>query len=165
MPADPPRGPKYLLSAALGLPPPPTPQGAGRGRDGGGAAVGANVQGFVDGYAKLGLREAVAAARVVVTTNAVTPKPRVGLRGTPRPRLLLPNLPQSSDGVRLRSMSMYHPPTVFHSTSPAVAGCSWDFSPLDSHEHVHPVPIVNVIDNANQYVDKVIVQGGMGRCE
>ena len=31
----------------LGLPPPPTPQSAGRGRDGGGAAIGANVQGFV----------------------------------------------------------------------------------------------------------------------
>ena len=117
------------------------------------------------GYAKLGLIEAVAAAGVVATTIAVTPKPGVGLRGTPRPRLFLPNLPQGGDGVRLGSMTMYHPPPhCFHSTSPAVAGGSWDLSPLDSHEHVHPVPIVNVIDNANQYVDKGIVQGGMGRC-
>ena len=117
------------------------------------------------GYAMLGLMEAVAAAGVVATTIAVTPKPRVGLGGTPRPRLLLPNLPQGSDGVRLRSMTRYHPPPhCFHGTSPAVAGGSWDFSPLDSHEHVHPVPMVNVIANANQYVDKVIVQGGMGCC-
>ena len=72
----------------------------------------------MDGYAELGLMEAVAAARVVATTNAVTPKPRVGLRGTPRPRLLLPNLPQGSDGVRLRSMTMYHPPTVFTALVP-----------------------------------------------
>ena len=108
----------------------------------------------------------MAAAGVVATTIAVTPKPRVGLRGTPRPRLLLPNPPQGGDEVRLKSVTMYYPPPLFfHSTSPAVAGGSWDFSPLDSHEHVHPVPIVNVIDNANQYVDKVIVQGGIGLCE
>ena len=119
----------------------------------------------MDGYAELGLMEAVAAARVVATTDAVTPKPRVGLGGAPWPRLLLPNLPQGGDGDRLRSMTVYHPPPhCFHSTSPAVAGGSWDFSPLDSHEHVHPVPIVNVFDNADQGVDKVIVQGGMGRC-
>ena len=78
-----------------------------------GAAIRANIQGFVYGYAKLGLPEAVAAAGVVETTIAVTPTPRVGLRGAPWPRLLLPNLPQGGDGDRLRSMTVYHPPHCF----------------------------------------------------
>ena len=119
----------------------------------------------MDGYAKLGLIEAVAAARVVATTNAVTAKPGVGLRGTPRPRLLLPNLPQSSDGVRLRSMTMYHPPTVFTALVPPLLAALGTLVRWTHMKMFHPVPIVNIIDNANQCVDKVIVQGGMGRCE
>ena len=46
---------KEVLQKELGLSPQPTPQGAGRGRGRGNAAVGANVQGFVDGYGKMGL--------------------------------------------------------------------------------------------------------------
>ena len=46
---------KEVLQKDLGLPPQPTPQGAGRGRGRGNAAVGANVQGFLDGYGKMGL--------------------------------------------------------------------------------------------------------------
>ena len=45
-----------------------------------------------------------------------------------------------------------------HSTRPATVGCSRDFSPLDSNEHVHTVPIVNV---DNHVVDDVTVRGGM----
>ena len=46
---------KEVLQKALNLPPPPAPPAAGRGRGRGAAAVGANVQGFQDGYAKVGL--------------------------------------------------------------------------------------------------------------
>ena len=46
---------REVLQKALGLSPPPTPQAAGRGRGRAIAAVGANVQGFVDGYGKIGL--------------------------------------------------------------------------------------------------------------
>ena len=46
---------REVLQKALGLPTPQTPQPAGRGRGRGNAAVGANVQGFVDAYGKIGL--------------------------------------------------------------------------------------------------------------
>ena len=45
---------KEVLAKALNLPSPPPPA-AGRGRGRGNAAVGANVQGFQDGYARVGL--------------------------------------------------------------------------------------------------------------
>ena len=49
----------------------------------------------------------------------------------------------------------------FHSTRPAVAGCSRDSGLKDSHDYVHAVPIVNVcVDSQN--VDNVTVQRGKG---
>ena len=47
-----------------------------------------------------------------------------------------------------------------HSTRPAAAGCSRDSGLKDSHDYVHTVPVVNVVDNQN--VDVVTVRGGQG---